>query len=71
MTPEKGRTRELLAAAWELEGALGLPFVVRDDGDLAVDPDALDEWWAEKRTAVMAAYDEHHPRQYADQKAKP
>jgi hypothetical protein len=53
--------RERLAVAWDLEGALGLPFVVRENGDIALDPDALDEWWAKNRATVLAAYAEHHP----------
>lgn len=61
MTSDKRPSREFLAAAWELEGALGLPFIVRENGDLAVDPDALDAWWAKNRKKVLAAYNTHHP----------
>lgn len=54
-------SRESLAVAWDMEGALGMPFVVRENGDIALEPEALDEWWAKNRQVVMSAYDEYHP----------
>lgn len=53
--------REYAAIAWDMEGALGLPFVVRENGDVAIDPEALDKWWTKNREAILAAYDQYHP----------
>jgi hypothetical protein len=51
---------EALAVAWEMHGHLGLPFVVRENGDISLEPEALDAWWVKNRGAVMRAYRERH-----------
>ena len=61
MTEPKRPYRESAAIAWELEGALGLPFVVRENDDIAVEPAALAAWWERNRNIVMDVFHEHNP----------
>jgi virulence-associated protein VagC len=49
---------ELDAAAWELSGMLGIDIMVQGN-DLVLDPEQVDDWWADARDRVMIAYEKY------------